>query len=80
MVPKVSNTLRALHEIRDEVKALERRQTEMEVRVVTALGSVNGTLIEMRDLLRDRLVDRSRVDDHERRIGALERAVGARRP
>jgi uncharacterized coiled-coil DUF342 family protein len=93
MVPKVSNTLRALHEIRDEVKelrgevkelrddvndrvgSLEQRQTETEIRLSTELGAVTRTLVEVRDLLRDRLDDRHRVDEHERRIQALERAL-----
>lgn len=79
-----------LREIRDELKgtnerldrveqgvgALERRQTESEVRLASELVSVGKTIGEVRDLLRDRLDVRDRVDDHEHRIAALERRAG----
>jgi hypothetical protein len=52
---------------------LERRQTDADVRVSTLLTGVAGAVDEMRDLLRNDRVLRGRVDDHERRLGALER-------
>lgn len=53
--------------------ALARRQTEMELRLATEIIAVASAVNGVRDLLRERLDDRQRVDDHERRIGALER-------
>ena len=51
---------------------LERRQTETEIRLATEIISVAGAVREVKDLLADRLDLRDRVDDHERRISALE--------
>jgi hypothetical protein len=55
------------------VERVERRQRESEVRLATEIVAVAQAVIEVRDLLRDRLDVRERVDDHERRIAALER-------
>ena len=55
---------------------LERRQTETEVRLSTELVAVVGAVREVRDLLREDRVLQSRVDDHERRIAAIETHVG----
>jgi hypothetical protein len=55
------------------VDALGRRQTETEVRLATELVEVSRAVIGVRELLRDRLDDRDRVEDHERRLSALER-------
>lgn len=69
-----------LVEIRDTLKdhdtkleALGNRQVETEVRLATELVQVARVLGEVRDLLRDRLDQRDRVDDIERRVSALER-------
>jgi hypothetical protein len=51
---------------------LEHRQVESEVRIATELVGVAGAVREVRDLLRDDLAVRHRIDDHERRIAALE--------
>ena len=54
----------------------ERRQTEADVRVSTELVAVAGAVREVRDaVLQDRAL-RSRVDDHERRLAAVETRVG----
>jgi hypothetical protein len=54
---------------------LERRETETEVRLASEIVAVAGAVREVRDLLReDRAADR-RIDDHERRIAALEQRV-----
>ncbi|MBI4703472.1 MAG: hypothetical protein HY744_20365, partial [Deltaproteobacteria bacterium] len=49
---------------------LARRQVEAEVRMSTEIVAVAGAVREVRDLLRDNLELRPRVDDHERRIRA----------
>lgn len=51
---------------------LEQRQTETEIRIATELVGVAGALREVRDELRQDRVLRARVDDHERRIAAIE--------
>jgi hypothetical protein len=51
---------------------LERRQTETEVRLSTELVAVVGAVHEVRDVLRDDRGLRERVDDHERRLVAME--------
>jgi hypothetical protein len=62
-----------LDETNAAVAALARRQTETEVRLSTEIVEVARAVNGVRDLLRERLDDRGRVDDHERRIGELER-------
>jgi hypothetical protein len=78
---------RILTEIRDEMRAmhqeqratnerldhLERRQTEDATRLATELSAVAHAVGQVRDLLRDGRVDRSRMDDLERRVTQLER-------
>ncbi len=58
------------------VSVLGKRQTEMEVRLATELVAVSGAIDGVRHLLRDRLDDRKRVDDLERRMETIERRVG----
>jgi chromosome segregation ATPase len=58
----------------DDTRAdLSRRLAEVEIRTVTALNDVHGTLREVRDLLRDRLDLRDRVDRVERDVAELKR-------
>jgi hypothetical protein len=85
-VAKTDPTLLVLREIRDQLKgtnerldgvtarldAVEKRQNESETRLATELVGVARAVIEVRDLLRDRLDLRDRLEDHERRIAALE--------
>ena len=87
MPRKESATLKVLRENRDELKgtnvrldrvesgvaAVENRQTETEVRLATELVAVARAVGEVRDLLRDGLAIRAQVDDHERRLSALEK-------
>jgi DNA-directed RNA polymerase sigma subunit (sigma70/sigma32) len=54
----------------------ERRHTESEIRLATEVVGVAGAVRELRDLLRDDLALRARVDDHERRLLAVERRPG----
>ncbi len=60
-------------ETNGNVAMLLRRQTEMEVRLATEIVAVADAVNGVKDLLRERLDDRGRVDDHERRIALLER-------
>ena len=87
MPRRESATLKVLREIRDELKgtnvrldrvesrvaAVENRQTETEARLATELVAVARAVGEVRDLLRDGLAIRAQVDDHERRLSALEK-------
>jgi len=67
-----------VHETNDRLGRLERRQTEAEVRLSTELVAVTGAVREVRDLLREDHGLRDRVDDHERRIAAVEgRSAGS---
>ena len=65
-----------VHGTNDRLGRLERRQTETEVRLSTELVAVVGAVREVRDLLREDLGLRARVEDHERRITAVETRVG----
>ena len=65
-----------LDRVESRVEAVEKRQTEMEVRLATELVAVARAVGEVRDLLRDGLAMRAQMDDHERRLAALERQRG----
>jgi chromosome segregation ATPase len=83
-------TIEILKSIRDEVRStnsrldttnsrlegLERRVTETEVRLATELEAVAGAVRELRDSFREDRAVRDRVDDHERRLAAIERRAG----
>jgi hypothetical protein len=71
---EVRGTNERLDQTNERVAALERRQTESEMRIATALVDVGGTLREVRDLLRDDMSLRPRIEDHESRLAALESA------
>jgi hypothetical protein len=51
---------------------LERRQIESEMRIATQLVAVVGAVHEVRDALCEELGVRRQVEDHERRLRALE--------
>jgi hypothetical protein len=65
-----------LGEVNGRLERVERRQTETETRLATELIAVAGAVRDVRDLLRDDRVIRERVDDHERRLVAVERRAG----
>jgi chromosome segregation ATPase len=70
---RLDQTNSRLDQTNSRLDRLERRQTEGEVRVGTALVDVTGAIHELRDvLLADREL-RSTVADHEQRLQALER-------
>lgn len=58
------------------VGSIERELHDSSVRVSTELIAVSSVLTDVRDLLRARLDDRDRLDDHERRLLELEQKVG----
>ena len=60
----------------ERLDRLERRHTETEVRLTTELVAVAGAVREVRDLLREDRGLRDRVDDHERRLSAVEQRAG----
>lgn len=62
-------------ETNGQLLALERRQTETEVRLATDLVAVVGAINEVKALLIDNLS--TTLKDHERRIAALEAGTGS---
>ncbi len=73
---EVGGLRKETHDTNVRVEDLARRQTESEIRLATEVVSVARGVGEVRDLLRDRLDDRQRVDDLERRVSVLETRVG----
>jgi len=65
-----------LDEVRTGLGELRDRQTATEVRLSTELIGVASAVREVRDLLREDRALRSRVDDHERRLVAIEQRTG----
>jgi hypothetical protein len=63
----------SLSELNDHVDQLERRQTEDAVRLSTEVVALASAVREVRDLLRDQHIERERLEDHERRLRALEK-------
>lgn len=57
----------------DRLSRLEQRQTEDGIRLATEVVALGGTLREVRDLFLEDRALRRRVDDHERRLAAIER-------
>jgi predicted HAD superfamily phosphohydrolase len=63
-------------ETNQHLDRLARRHIETEVRLSTELVAVVGAVHEVRDLLREDRALRDTVDDHERRIAAIETRAG----
>ena len=79
MADNASPTLKVLREIRDRLDAHERRFEAIEngqERLANEVIAVAEAVRSVATLLRERLPDRDRVEDHEQRIRALERKVG----
>ena len=76
MPPRVSQTLRALLELRKDHERLRSEVVQMREDVTHELRGVSAVLVDVRDLLRDRLDVRDQVVDHERRLTALEKRTG----
>jgi hypothetical protein len=56
--------------------SLERRQADTEIRVSSELFALAGAFREVRDLLREDRDLRRQLDDHERRLVAIETQRG----
>src|SRR5258708_26962727 len=54
------------------IDRLERRQTEGNVRVQTEVAAVVGAVDRLRYVLLEHRMLRQRVDDHERRLAAIQ--------
>jgi uncharacterized coiled-coil DUF342 family protein len=65
-----------VHETNERLDRLERRQTEDGIRLATELVAVATAVGQVRDLLRDQRIESTRLDDHEKRIAALEAKTG----
>ncbi len=65
-----------LEHVEHRLERVEHRQTETEVRIATELVGVAGAVREVRDLLREDRMLRNRIEDHERRIVAIEKHSG----
>lgn len=64
-----------LGETNARLDRLERRQADTEIRLSTELVAVVDAVRDVRDLLREDRALHDRVDDHERRLAAVERRV-----
>ena len=73
---RFDETNHRLVETNQGLDRLERRQTEADVRLATELVAVVGAVREVRDLLREDRTLEDRIDDHERRIAAIETRAG----
>jgi chromosome segregation ATPase len=70
---RIDQTNARIDHMSDKVDTLATRQTQTEIRLATELVAVSRAVEGVRDLLRERLDERDRIDDHERRLAALER-------
>jgi chromosome segregation ATPase len=75
---RLDETNARLDQARDETGVrfaqVERRLVETEIRLATEVVAVAAAIHEVRDELREDRRLRARVDDHERRIGVLEKS------
>jgi hypothetical protein len=73
---RLDETNERLEALRDDTnirfERFERRQAETELRLATELVAVAGAVREVRDQLREDRQLRVQVEDHERRLAALE--------
>jgi len=60
----------------DRLERLEQRQTQSEVHLATEIVEVARALGAVKELLQTSLDVRPKVEDHERRIAAIEARVG----
>jgi predicted nucleic acid-binding Zn-ribbon protein len=73
---RISHLDESVERLDGRVERLEKRQVETEVRLATELAGVAGAVREVRDVLREDCALRLRVDDHERRLTAIEQRRG----
>lgn len=74
---RLDQTVGRLDQTVERLDRLERRQVATEVRLATELTAVAGAVNELRDALIEDRRFAIRIDDHERRIAALERGSRA---
>ncbi len=65
-----------IDKVSERMEALERRQTQTEVRLATELVAVVGAVREVRDTLREGFDLGRRVADHEARLARIEKRLG----
>ena len=70
---EVKQTNALLDETNIRLSRIESRQTDTEIRLAAEIVAVAAAVRDVRDELHEDRVLRARVDDHERRIGALEK-------
>ena len=64
-----------LGEVKEGLSTVARRVVESEIRTATAITDMHGTLRDVRDLLREQLDLRPRVERCEKEIGDLRRRI-----
>jgi hypothetical protein len=74
---EVRATNQRLDQTNERLDRMEHRQTESEMRLATELVNVATAVNAVRDLLRENLSVRDRVEDHERRLADIERRLPA---
>ncbi|HTQ43714.1 MAG TPA: hypothetical protein VMI75_13220 [Polyangiaceae bacterium] len=70
---RIDGTNSRLDETNVRLDRMDQRLTATEIHIATELVAVAGALREVRDDLRQDRALRAQVDDHERRIAAMER-------
>lgn len=78
VVKRVDQVVESVDQVADRVDRLERRQVEMESRLATELIAVVDDVNQVKDILVSQSGLREQVDDHERRLAALEESTGGR--
>ena len=73
---RLDQTNQRLDQTNQRLNQLHDRQTQLEIRLATELVGVAKAVGEVKELLAENLGVNHRVDDHEVRIGALERKLG----
>lgn len=72
---KIDTTNAELHETNVRVDRLHAHVVESELRTATLLVEVNGTMRDVRNLIRDRFDLRDRVESCEREIAELKQRL-----
>jgi uncharacterized coiled-coil DUF342 family protein len=70
---EIRGTNARIDDTNSRLGVIERRQVDSEIRIATELVALAGAVREVRDTLREDRASRGRLDDHERRIVALEK-------
>ncbi len=74
---RIDQTNERIDQTNERIDGLAQRQAEVEIRLTTEIITLAEAVREVRDLLKDRLDLRDKVDDHEQRIRHLEGRLGA---